>query len=629
MADAPYTMPDDNAAGGGSPYGPYQPQGADQAGAAMATRAALAAQAGIGARPEAASPGAAVNEAPQFAQEPMGNLEGMQKQGWSTKVYHGILNALGGQYDTQFIPTENGVIKNDVAKTPGQQWKTIIAGGLSGFAAAGQAGTQGPGGTMRGAAAGVAGGMKQAADVRTQNEKEANTAFQQEQQAMMSKAQRSMMNIELATKTFQLGQMQVEASVGDSQRYNQFMETAHQAEKAGGRMIGHFKTPDEAYAAFEQDSGHHESLAHGRIVTMPHVENGKINGVDALYAPDDFMNAQTTYDIPVTYKFWENGKQREVTHTIPAGAVTNGAAQDIQTKLSTMQSEDHWKEYEADFKKKELQIRGAEAQSSIEKNRAETRKTNLEADALPGGGGTGGNETDDALVDMIGQGRAGASRLYTLMTKRPDLMAKVNQKYPGFDVNQIEAYKNAYKDFTSGETNEQLLSAGAVLQHLKELVALNTKEASVYGTNDYSAYHDKANTVASELGKFYKTTTEGAVDDLKRELLSMRPSNRNIAIQQKIKSMGDRMDEYEQRWRAAAPSPAYEAEMPGISDEAKQARASIDPMYADRLKTGLPATAYKSVANAGGQPVKFSNGQTWQLKNGHVVQVPASPAGGQ
>ena len=47
--------------------------------------------------------------------------------------------------------------------------------------------------------------------------------------------------------------------------------------------------------------------------------------------------------------------------------------------------------------------------------------------------------------------------------------------------------------------------------------------------------------------------------------------------------MGKKIDSYEQQWRNAAPSAAYEAPMPGMSDAAKMARGRLDPEYGAKL----------------------------------------------
>jgi len=55
--------------------------------------------------------------------------------------------------------------------------------------------------------------------------------------------------------------------------------------------------------------------------------------------------------------------------------------------------------------------------------------------------------------------------------------------------------------------------------------------------------------------------------------------------------MGDKLDAYEQEWKNAAPSKAYQAPMPGISPQAKAARARLDPNYAGPAASSFQVTA--------------------------------------
>jgi hypothetical protein len=55
--------------------------------------------------------------------------------------------------------------------------------------------------------------------------------------------------------------------------------------------------------------------------------------------------------------------------------------------------------------------------------------------------------------------------------------------------------------------------------------------------------------------------------------------------------MGRKLDNYEHQWHNASPSAAYQALYPDISDEAKDARAGLDPAYAQRRAGGGPPPA--------------------------------------
>ena len=90
-------------------------------------------------------------------------------------------------------------------------------------------------------------------------------------------------------------------------------------------------------------------------------------------------------------------------------------------------------------------------------------------------------------------------------------------------------------------------------------------------------------TLAPELAKFYGHSTNDSINSYKDTLLSQLPGNRQAAIATQAASMGKKIDSYEQQWRNAAPSAAYEAPMPGMSDAAKMARGRLDPEYGAKL----------------------------------------------
>ena len=199
--------------------------------------------------------------------------------------------------------------------------------------------------------------------------------------------------------------------------------------------------------------------------------------------------------------------------------------------------------------------------------------------------------SENPVIDMIGRGQMSATGLLRYM--RPQnlpILQAVSEKYPGFDLQRVDAYAKAYGDFTSTKTNSAggaLLAGSTALKHLAELREMNTNESHFPGTPDWNAYRNKADTVATELARFYGDPTVPAIEKLESTLTATLPRNREAAILTQGQSMGDRMDGYAQSWKNAAPSSAYEAEMPGIDGAAKKAWASLDPKYDTRVFVGL------------------------------------------
>jgi hypothetical protein len=194
---------------------------------------------------------------------------------------------------------------------------------------------------------------------------------------------------------------------------------------------------------------------------------------------------------------------------------------------------------------------------------------------------TGGGDAS-GLVDSIGTGKIAVDRLGYLVARNPGLLEAVSAKYPDFDSTKAGAYVNAYKDFTSTKAGSAggALNAGATaLGHLKELKDMNTVASHIPGTPAYNAYMNKVDTVATELAKFYGDSTVSGIGAIRSTLASTLPGTRDAAIATQAQSMGDKFDAYQQSWENAAPSKAYQAPMPGISQQAIEARAALDPRF--------------------------------------------------
>ena len=187
-----------------------------------------------------------------------------------------------------------------------------------------------------------------------------------------------------------------------------------------------------------------------------------------------------------------------------------------------------------------------------------------------------------SLMTSMTSGHMAPERLSYLLRGKDgvQLMGMVAHVDPNFDSAKGKSYGDTYKEFTSTRNNVAggaLNSGGTALGHLLELQALNTPGSHVPHRPEWTAYQSKANTLASELAKFYGESTIPAIDALRETLTSTLPGNREAAIRTQAQSMGDKIDSYEQQWKNAAPSKRYEAPMPNITESAKAARAKLDP----------------------------------------------------
>lgn len=213
-----------------------------------------------------------------------------------------------------------------------------------------------------------------------------------------------------------------------------------------------------------------------------------------------------------------------------------------------------------------------------------------------------------SLVDQIGQGKMAMNNLDRILTKNPGLMSAVAEKYPDFDSSKIKAYTQTVRDFTgAGKYSNQLNAGSTGLRHLAQLKKINDDNpvaVRTVGTKAYNAYHNLLDTVAAELVTFYgEPKTNETMANKKATLGAL--TNRDAAIEEQGKAMGEKFDELENTWLNAAPSKAYHSDLPGYSEEAKQARAKLDPEYAKRLQGSAQPVQ-------GGQPMYATNPQTKQ-----------------
>ena len=253
----------------------------------------------------------------------------------------------------------------------------------------------------------------------------------------------------------------------------------------------------------------------------------------------------------------------------------------------------------------------SDAQDRINKANAAAIRSNQAAK----GSDTG---NDSALVDQIGLGKMPLERLDYLATRNPKLLDDVSAKYPDFDGSKIKSYVKTYQDFTSGKTSVALNSGATALKHLAELRALNTDTSRIRGTSDYNAYQNKLNTVVGELIKFYgMPDTNQSVDALKKGLGAF--FNRDSAIVEQAKSMGDKLASYQQTWENAAPSKSYQAPLPAIDNDAKTALASLDPDFVSQHPAFAPVKSAPFNPSDVVRTGTLRGAKVYQLKNGSIV----------
>lgn len=271
--------------------------------------------------------------APQIPNESVPELDDLSARhlpytSFGSKLYHGVLNALGGSHDVTFERDVNTgkMVAHTADSSPGTQWKRIIAGALTGFAGAQAAGTRGPGGTLRGFAGGIQAGSNAVEQNRQQARGEADENYKAQLENATNNLRNSMLAQQVAQLSFQNTRAEVTAGQEDIDRlntFNQLMDDGGQ----GTQRLGTFDTPQDVYkfaADYKDVMGHH---VNGRVAIMPNVVDGKIKGFTAAIVTPDWQNSRTTRDYKIPTQEVKDGKVVDSEMTIPAGEKNGAVAQ--------------------------------------------------------------------------------------------------------------------------------------------------------------------------------------------------------------------------------------------------------------------------------------------------------------
>ena len=541
------------------------------------------------------------------------------KRGGLAGLVDDMANVLSGKTTPELAKGSDGnVYVKQQTLTRGQQWMKIAANAFKG-AAAGLAAGKGAGNQGQALEAGVQASEK-AGQQQQQQQKEMS---QEARQQNLDNANYQMLQMQKTEQAWKAARLKVEASQHD-------IEFAQQQEKrltdAGGTVLGTVEHAGDIAGVLKVNPDlMADMIKRHQIQIVPNVNpDGSMGGMTVIKMPAGFR--QQLLPAGAIFHTFDATTGQYVEHKA-SDPMTAGEQEDYDSKAAADALKFKNDKAEADLKAAQTQeanARAAIAPTEVAKNRAETanawanaHKNQAEADTAAANNA----ETQGPLVDEIGQGKMVPGRLSYLMAHNPQLLEAVAAKYPDFDSSKIDAYARTYKDFTSGQVATQLNSGGTVLGHLNELRALNTTASHIPGTPAWTAYKNKVNTVAPELAKFYGDSTIPAIDAIKSTLTANLPGNRDAAIRTQAQSMLDKFTSFRQQWNNAAPSAAYEAQMPGASPEAHAAAASLASAYKIANPLGeMPAQAQTpaTATPAGMVTVRLANGQTGQIPQANV-----------
>lgn len=244
------------------------------------------------------------------------------------KILNGILGALGGTENVEYSrdPETGKMIATRTKAGPGQQWKRIIAGALTG-AAAGASVKPGPGHLGRAAAAGFQAGNQMVQSDDKQKRDQADEDFEAQQKTTVRKAQVALLNQQVSELTFKNARSKVMSQFEDAVRENAFSE-AIQKGGNGSQDLGIARNIDDIIALHKDMPGLLEAQAHGNVLGMPHVnEKGEVDGMHYALVTPEWKGAKLDHDEQF-YALKPPTKPGEkptvATQTVKAGSMTNG-----------------------------------------------------------------------------------------------------------------------------------------------------------------------------------------------------------------------------------------------------------------------------------------------------------------
>jgi hypothetical protein len=398
------------------------PDAGGGAGASTPTPAPQNANAGqmqsVGATPPGEQPDSAQPQQPQ-AEKP-----------WYQRVYSGVLDALGGsnQVMLERDPQTGKMVATATKSGPGQQWKRIIAGAISGAGSAmAHAGT-GPGASIRGAGLGVEAGMKMRTDQAQQARTDANEDFEQQQTAALNKARTAELSQQGAKAAWELGWEKQKALQGQLDLENQWNDRIAQAGEGSGDL-GVFPTFKDYIAATKENPELHDAQAHGQLYAITHVNaDGVQDGIHVYRVTPGWKDQKTTEATP--FPVVKPGDKlgdppRFETQTIPAGAMTNGQAMDY------VQAQNN--------KALDMQLKTLDTQAQIKQRNAAADKS--ERPAEPRGGAAAAGTPEDAHIATLGEaiarGALTEDQIPGFSKLKPQIEAYLSDHHPNLDQSSV------------------------------------------------------------------------------------------------------------------------------------------------------------------------------------------------
>jgi len=350
----------------------------------------------------------------------------LPKDSWGAKIYHGVLGALGGtnQVSFQRDPATGKMIATQAKIGPGQQWKNIIAGALTGYAGAAATGAHGPGSTSAKIGAGFQAGQQRVQQQYDRQRAEANEDFEAQQKTATANLQRSLLTLQGAHQALDNKMMGIKLSEDAVDRENWLADSLASAGEGQAVDMGVLKDRDTALQKMRDDPTLHEKLAGmgpHKLIGIAHVDaDGKADGFHWAVVTEPWLQRMNDTAFEVTDAMGNK-------HTIEANSVNND-------KMTTFIMQSGVNEFnkqkanqaEQDRQRKEEDTKLFHNQTlDIERQRLALAQKVANADA--GDVAPGGDVFEDATAGLAAGRYVMDKDIPKRMTKNPTLTMQLNK----------------------------------------------------------------------------------------------------------------------------------------------------------------------------------------------------------
>lgn len=255
----------------------------------------------------------------------------MEKHSRVGQMFHSVLSALGGANDTAVTvdPNTGNTVETQTPSKPGDQFKRILAGALTGMAAGA---TQPRPGFAKGIGVGGVASMQLRQQMADRQREQAQQEFANMDRAKLRQASIALQTQQMAESSLRMAREGTAIDEQTADKINAMSSLV--SSDPNNKDFGHYSSFEEILKLHPEWQTRLTSLqSQGMLRAIPTTENGKITGVQVYEIHPGWADQKITEpkDIYTVSGMDNKGNPTYTKQTIPAGAATNGQVMQWQT----------------------------------------------------------------------------------------------------------------------------------------------------------------------------------------------------------------------------------------------------------------------------------------------------------